>query len=171
MTLPITPLQILWVNTITASTLTLAFAFMGADKGVMERQPRPAREALIPGILWWRISGLSTFLVVTVFVVFLGDATLHSDRHAHTLAVNALVGMEAGILLAMYGRWRHDRGDVVLMVAMLAALIAQGLFSCLPFFQRIFATTAMGSADMGIIAACTALAWLAGKLATASQTD
>jgi magnesium-transporting ATPase (P-type) len=169
MTLPITPLQILWVNTITASTLTLAFAFMGADKGVMERQPRPAREALIPGILWWRIFGLSTFLVITVFVVFFGDATQHSDSHAHTLAVNALVGMEAGILLAMYGRWRGDRGDVVLVVAMLLALFAQTLFSCLPFFQQVFATTAMGGVDMGIIAVCTALAWLAGKLVAAPQ--
>ncbi|MBU2721178.1 metal-transporting ATPase, partial [Acidithiobacillus ferridurans] len=141
-----------------ASTLTLAFAFMGADHGVMERKPRPAREALIPRALWWRIAGLSTFLVVTVFAVFFGDATLHSDSHAHTLAVNALVGMEAGILLAMYGRRRHDWGDVVLVTAMSAALVAQGLFSCLPFFQRVFATTAMGGADMGIIAFCTALA-------------
>ena len=169
MTLPITPLQILWVNTITASTLTLAFAFMGMDKGVMQRKPRPAREALIPGTLWWRIVGLSAFLVVTVFAVFFGDATLHSDSHAHTLAVNALVGMEAGILLAMYGRRRHDWGDVVLVTAMSAALVAQGLFSCLPFFQRVFATTAMGGADMGIIAVCAVLAWLAGKLATPPQ--
>ncbi len=83
--------------------------------------------------------------------------------------MNALVGMEAGILLAMYGRWRGDRGDIVLAVAMLAALIAQGLFSCLPFFQRVFATTAMGGADMGIIAVCTALAWLVGKLVAPPQ--
>jgi hypothetical protein len=52
---------------------------------------------------------------------------------------------------------------------MLAALIAQGLFSYLPFFQRVFATTAMGGADMGIVAVCTALAWLAGKLAAPPQ--
>lgn len=164
MVLPITPLQILWVNTITASTLALVFAFMGADKDVMRRTPRPTREALIPGPLWWRIAGLSTFLVVTVFVVFFGDATLHSDAHAHTLAVNTLMAMEAGILLAMYGRWRGDRGDIALTVAILAALIAQGLFAWLPFFQQVFATAAMSGADLGIVAFCAVLAWLIGGL-------
>ncbi len=40
--LPITPVQILWVNMITAVTLALALAFEAVEPGIMRRPPRPA---------------------------------------------------------------------------------------------------------------------------------
>jgi magnesium-transporting ATPase (P-type) len=39
-TMPITPVQILWVNMITAVTLALALSFEPSERGVMKRPPR-----------------------------------------------------------------------------------------------------------------------------------
>jgi len=61
MILPITPLQILWINTVTAITLALVFAFMGADKALMQQLPRPVAQPLLPGILWIRIMLMTLF--------------------------------------------------------------------------------------------------------------
>jgi magnesium-transporting ATPase (P-type) len=42
MTLPITPIQILWVNMITAVTLGIALAFEPTEDNTMRRPPRRA---------------------------------------------------------------------------------------------------------------------------------
>jgi magnesium-transporting ATPase (P-type) len=38
--MPVTPVQILWINMITAVTLALALAYEPAEQGVMKRSPR-----------------------------------------------------------------------------------------------------------------------------------
>jgi magnesium-transporting ATPase (P-type) len=47
MTLPITPVQILWVNMVTAVTLSLAIAFERPEPGLMTRPPRDPAEPLV----------------------------------------------------------------------------------------------------------------------------
>ena len=49
--LPITAVQILWVNLITAITLGLALAFEPSEPGTMRRPPRPRDEPLLKGEL------------------------------------------------------------------------------------------------------------------------
>ena len=49
MALPITAVQILWINLITAVTLGLALAFEPSEPGTMRRPPRPRDEPLLPG--------------------------------------------------------------------------------------------------------------------------
>nr|BFF12088.1 hypothetical protein GCM10025699_33910 [Microbacterium flavescens] len=56
-TLPLTPVQVLWINMVTALTLSLALAYEPAEKGVMTRPPRtPAGRsstAARSGSSWW----------------------------------------------------------------------------------------------------------------------
>ena len=47
------PVQILWVDTITAVTLALALAFDPPESGVMGRPPRAADEPLLSRFLLW----------------------------------------------------------------------------------------------------------------------
>lgn len=162
--LPISPLQILWVNTVTAVTLALAFVFMGADKQRMQRPPRPVAEALIPSFLWKHISLISGWMILSVFLVFFWDLQRHPLAHAHTLAVNTLMAMEMGTLIAMYGHWRHDRGDYVLLATVTVMIILQILFSQWAFLQSVFHTQSMSVIDLGIILIAAVLAWTFGKL-------
>jgi magnesium-transporting ATPase (P-type) len=49
LTLPITPVQILWINMVTAVTLGLALAFEPAEPDSMQRPPRAAKALLVSG--------------------------------------------------------------------------------------------------------------------------
>ncbi|SDI74264.1 cation-transporting P-type ATPase [Natribacillus halophilus] len=65
--MPLSPVQILWVNMVTSVTISLALAFETLDKGTMERSPRHPNTPLLSGYYIFRI----------LFVAFLiGGGTL-----------------------------------------------------------------------------------------------
>jgi magnesium-transporting ATPase (P-type) len=92
MVMPITPVQILWVNMVSAVTLALVLAFEPGEAGVMRRPPRDPRAPIISPMLIWRVLFVSLILVVGSLVVFqwelADDATLEAARVA---TVNTLV--------------------------------------------------------------------------------
>ncbi len=59
--LPLTPVQILWVNMITAVTLALALAFEPPEQKVMRRPPRDAHEPVLTPHLIWRVAFVSIY--------------------------------------------------------------------------------------------------------------
>jgi magnesium-transporting ATPase (P-type) len=71
LTLPITPVQILWVNMVTAITLSLALAFEPPEAGVMRRPPRDTQEPFLDRFLLWRILFVSALMVVGSLGFFL----------------------------------------------------------------------------------------------------
>ncbi len=90
--MPITPIQILWVNMVTAVTLALALAFESAEEGIMERPPRPPQEAIISGHMIWRIGFVSVIIATLSILLFnhhLQEGA--SIQAARTVAVNTLV--------------------------------------------------------------------------------
>ncbi len=90
--LPITPVQILWVNMVTAVTLALALAFEPAEADIMKRPPRDPREALLTPFMFWRVAFVSALLVIGSLGLFL-LALEHgaSLKEARTAAVNMLL--------------------------------------------------------------------------------
>ena len=151
-TLPMTPVQILWVNMVTAVTLALALAFEPTESGVMQRPPRRADEALLSGYLMWRLALVSLLLVGMSYGLFLWEqAQGASLEAARTVAVNALVAGEIAYLFNS----RYLRASCWSMTALLgsryvliaAALVAlfQVLFTYAGFMQRLFDTVALGA--------------------------
>jgi len=90
--LPLTPVQILWVNMVIAVTLALALAFEPAEPGLMLRPPRKPGTPILDALALWRI-GLATVLISgATIVVFLVETRLGTPvAHARTMAVNTLV--------------------------------------------------------------------------------
>ncbi|MGQ7814327.1 cation-transporting P-type ATPase [Metapseudomonas furukawaii] len=145
LTLPITPLQILWVNMITAVTLALALAFEPAEDDLMDRPPRDPRAPLLSGELLWKILLVSVLLTVASLGLFIHTQQLGWTLEAsRTLAVNALVFGEIGYLFssrrlsgpARFGLW--DNPMVWGMVGLMVLL--QLAFTYLPAFQALFGT-------------------------------
>ncbi|WP_428898322.1 plasma-membrane calcium-translocating P-type ATPase [Parelusimicrobium proximum] len=60
--MPLTPVQILWVNMVTSVTISFALAFEPAERGVMNRPPRPEKSPLLSGYFIWRIAFLSVLI-------------------------------------------------------------------------------------------------------------
>jgi len=91
-TLPITPVQILWVNMITAVTLSLALAFEPGEPGVMRRRPRDPAAPLLDRLLLWRIVFVSLILLGGILTLYLWElGRSGSIDAARTVAVNTLV--------------------------------------------------------------------------------
>ena len=94
-TLPILPVQILWINMTTAGFLGLMLAFEPKEPGIMQRQPRNPDTPILTRELIARIFLVGTLLLIGVFGLFKWElATGASIDKARTVAVNVFVIME-----------------------------------------------------------------------------
>jgi len=150
LTLPITPVQILWVNMVTAVTLSLALAFEPSEADVMSRPPRDPAEPLLNAFLLWRVFFVSCLVVAGALGFFLWEqARGESIAAARTVAVNALVMGEIFYLFNcrfLFAPSYSLRGftesrPVLISIAVVVAL--QALFTYVPLFQQLFGTAAI----------------------------
>ncbi|MBS1160890.1 MAG: ATPase, type [Proteobacteria bacterium] len=94
-TLPITPLQILWINMSTAVLLGLPLAFEPIERGIMRRAPRRLDMPVLDGALIRRIVLVSFLLLAGAFGLFLRELEQgHTLPEARTVAVNVFVMVE-----------------------------------------------------------------------------
>ncbi len=152
-TLPITPVQILWVNMITAVTLALALAFEPPEAQVMRRPPRDPKEALLSPMLVWRIVFVSLIIVSGAFGLFLWESAQGSDiATARTVAVNTLVMFEifylwnARYLLASVLNLEGLIGNRYVLIAIGVLLIFQMIFTYWGPAQTLFGTADLSAA-------------------------
>jgi calcium-translocating P-type ATPase len=69
--LPLTPVQILWVNMVTTITLSYALGFEKASKDTMTRPPRPVNEGILSGYSLFRIVYVSLITVLPAYFIAL----------------------------------------------------------------------------------------------------
>ena len=150
MTLPVTPVQILWVNLITAVTLGIALAFEPTEDNTMRRPPRVRDEPLLSGELVWHIAFVSLLFLMGVYgIYYYAMDQGYSVDLARTLAVNTLVVMEIFHLFFIrniYGTsltWKAVRGTKVLWAVVAAIAAAQVAITYLPPLQAVFATESL----------------------------
>ncbi|RLU03554.1 MAG: cation-transporting P-type ATPase [Ketobacter sp.] len=154
MTLPITPIQILWVNLITAVTLGIALAFEPTEKNTMRRPPRERQEPLLNGELVWHIILVSILFLCGVFGTYhYAIDRGYSVELARTIALNTLVVMEIFHLFFIrniYGTsltWQGVRGTKVVWSVVIIITAAQFAITYLPILQTVFATESIPIMD------------------------
>ncbi|CZG11485.1 Probable cation-transporting ATPase F [Legionella pneumophila] len=147
LSLPVTPIQILWINLITAVTLGIALAFEPTEKGTMQRPPRPRNEPLLTGSLVWHIILVSILFICGVFgLYFYALDRGYSIELARTIALNTLVVLE--IFHLFYIRniystsltWKAVQGTKVVWIAFIVITVAQFAITYFPPLQTIFVT-------------------------------
>ena len=93
--LPLTPVQILWVNMVTAVTLALSLAFEPPEQNVMRRHHAMPMNRCLHLILFGAVAFVSVILMSGTFGLFLWEMEQDvSIEHARTVAVNTLVMFE-----------------------------------------------------------------------------
>ncbi len=147
LTLPITAVQILWINLITATTLGIALAFEPSEPGSMHRPPRRKHEPLLSGELVWHIVLVSTLFLAAVFGIFAYATDRGYDEAlAQTMAMNMLAVLEIFHLFFIrniYGAsltWKAALGTKIVWACVVAVTAAQLLVTYLPPLQGIFGT-------------------------------
>ena len=159
LTLPITAVQILWVNMITAVTLCLALGFEPADPDVMKRPPRDPRLPLLSWYLMWRTFLVSLILVMVVFGLFIFVSYRNPDLNiARTVVVNVLVFGEVVYLINCRNlrkssiNFRAFFGSLPVLVAIGIVAVFQVLLTYTPIMQYLFDTASIGLDHWGYIA-------------------
>ena len=145
--LPVTAIQILWLNLITASTLGLALAFEPTEENTMRRPPRNRDEPLLDGALVWHMVLVSILFLIGIFGLYqFAIQRGYPIELARTIALNALVVMEIFHLFFIrniYGTsltWKAVRGTRVVWAVVVIITIAQFAITYLPPMQAIFET-------------------------------
>lgn len=154
MTLPITPVQILWVNLITAVTLGIALAFEPTEENTMLRPPRSRNESLLSAELLWHIVLVSLLFLGGVYGIY--DYAIsqgYSLELARTLAVNTLVVMEIFHLFFIRNihgtsiTWKAICGTKVIWRVVFVISCAQFAITYHPWLQTIFGTESISFWD------------------------
>lgn len=166
-TLPITPLQILWVNTITAITLGLALAFEPPEPKLMQQQPRNPYEPLLSKLLLWRMLFVSVLFVLFMFAIFIYE-TQHGSTitMARTMVVDLLVVFEAIYLLncrRIYSASISKESIFASKYSLLAiaiVLLLQVSFTYLPFMQNIFQSQSLSISAWFVIIILAIIAFI-----------
>jgi len=160
MALPVTPIQILWVNMITAVSLGIALAFEPTEANTMRRPPRPRHEPLLTGGLVWHIVLVGILFLGGVFGIYhYAIDRGESIELARTLAMNTLVVMEIFHLFFIrniYGTsltWKAVRGTPMVWLAVVVVTIGQFAITYLPPLQAVFETRAVALGDGLLIVA------------------
>ncbi len=154
LSLPVTPVQLLWVNLITAVTLGLALAFEPTEPNTMRRPPRPRDESLLGGELVWHIVLVSFLFLAGVYGID-RYALLqgYAPELARTLAVNTLVAMEIFHLLFIRNfhgsslNFSALKATPVVWMTIAVVTLAQLAFTFLSPMQRLFGTHALSWRD------------------------
>jgi magnesium-transporting ATPase (P-type) len=147
LTLPITPVQVLWVNTVSAVGLGLVLAFEPAEPDIMRRRPRAETEQLLSNFLVWRVFLVSALFAAGAFGVF--EWALYRGLNietARTMVVNAIVVMSIAYLFAVrYLRstsltWRGALGTPAVLLGVGGVTMMQLAFTYLAPMNRAFET-------------------------------
>ncbi len=144
--LPITPLQILWINMTTTIFLGSPLAFEPKEPDIMQRQPRNPNAPLLTRELVWRMLWVGLFLVIGVYIVYEYAIQQGSSvAQARTLAVNIIVFGELFYLYNMrsllYSQFTIGFFTNPWLVA--GTLVMTGiqlLFTYSPFMNKLFDT-------------------------------
>lgn len=164
MALPITAVQILWVNLITAVTLGLSLAFEPTEAGTMRRPPRRRNALILTGALAWQIIFASGLFLCAVFGVFFYATDVgHPLDLSRTMAMNMLVVLEIFYLFFirnLHGpslTWTAARGTPIVWVCLLIVTAAQFAITYLPPLQAVFGTASIPLFEGLLIVAIGAL--------------
>ncbi len=164
-TLPILPVQILWINMTTAVLLGLMLAFEPKEPGIMIRRPRDPEIPILTREMIGRIFLVGILLLAGAFGLFEWELINGaSAKEARTVAVNVFVMVELFYLFncrsltrSMFSLGVFSNpwvfGGVTIM------LILQGLYTYLPAMNWMFHSAPISIAAWGRILAVGVIAY------------
>lgn len=160
LTLPISPVQILWVNMVSAVTLALALTVEPMERRVMQRPPRGHDEPILDRTFFWRILFVSLLSGGVTFAAFALNYHEGMDgeqlARARTIAVNMLVIAHAFYLFTCRKLYETSISRSILdnrlsfaMVGVL--LVLQAVFTYVPIMNTLFGTAPIAPHVFGVL--------------------
>ncbi len=156
--MPLSALQILWVNLVTAGSLGVALAFERTEPGIMRRPPRAVNAPLLDHTLVWHVLLVSVLFVAGTYGMFNYALAQGYDLElARTLAVNMVIVLEIFHLFFIRNfhatslTWEAVRGTPAVWITVAVVVVGQVLFTYAPFMHRLFSTRPVTLLDGAIV--------------------
>ncbi|MEA5423687.1 HAD-IC family P-type ATPase [Synechococcus sp. CCY9202] len=162
--LPVTALQVLWLNMINALLMSVPLAFEPKAPLLMQQPPRPPGQPLLTPALIQRVLLISLFNWALIFSLFSwGQAQGSSLALSRTMAIQGLVLSQVVYLLSIsqIGKqpmrwirrgWQQFTQAPVLMLGLGLAMLFQVVFSQLGWMNAFFGTAPLGMTQWWICA-------------------
>ncbi len=156
LTLPILPVQLLWINMTTAILLGLMLAFEPKEPGIMNRPPREPNEPILTTSLVVRIIIVGALLCAGALLFFeLALQNGRTDAEARTIAVNIFILGELFYLFncrsLRYSMFKVGLfSNPLIWLGVFGMLALQVLYTYLPFMNVAFQSAPLTLADWGI---------------------
>ncbi len=153
--LPLTPLQILWINLVTDGLPGLALTVEPAERDTMKRPPYPPKENIFARGMARDVLWIGVLMAVVSLVAGLWAINSGRTETWQTMIFTTLTISQMGNVLAI--RSQRDSlfkigllSNKSLLGAVLLTLGLQIAVVYLPFLQRIFKTTALPLLDLAV---------------------
>ncbi|MEZ4667233.1 MAG: cation-translocating P-type ATPase [Anaerolineae bacterium] len=162
MSIPLTTLQILWMNLITDGIPALALGVEQAEKGGMNRPPYAPNESIFGrglarhiGIVGILLGLTGILLGIWAFQNYQNGVATYTTRTWNTMVFMFLTIAQMGHALALRSHRESTfvigfTGNKVLLGAVLTTIVLQLVAVYTPFFNRIFNTTPLTTEQLGI---------------------
>lgn len=160
--LPLTPIQILWVNMVTTITLSYALGFEKASKDTMKRPPRDTKMGILSGYSFFRILYVSLLIMIPAYFL---SMQFEGAALQQTILLQSIVLGQAVYMINCRERFdrsinRHFFENKFLFLSLGILLVLQLGVVFLPIGQQLIGTTALSLAQQGVIAGNAILLFL-----------
>ncbi|MFC3607025.1 cation-transporting P-type ATPase [Stutzerimonas tarimensis] len=152
--LPLTPVQVLWINMVTSCTLALALAAEPAERGIMQRPPRPPAEPILTGFFVWRVIMVSILMMAGGLSLFLWELDRDTSLEtARTMVVNVIVVGEMFYLIStryLFASVLNRQGllgNRWVLVSLAACGLLQLLYTYAPPMQQLFGSAGLSAEE------------------------
>ena len=163
--IPLLPIHILWINLVTDGLPGLALAAEPAERGVMQRPPRPPSESLFSHGMWQHILAIGLLLGGLCLAV---QAWALSTGHSHgqTMVFTVLTLGQMAHVMAIRSEfdslWRQGLlSNKPLLGAVLATFALQMAVIYVPVFNTVFKTAPLSAMELGICLAAAMVVFIA----------
>ncbi len=164
LTLPLLPVQILWINLLTDGLPGLALGVEPTEPDVMERPPRRPDESVFARGLWQHVAVVG--LIMGLIPLALGIWAEATDRPWQTMVFTSLALLQLGHVLAVRSEsqsfWRLGLlSNRPMLGAVLLTLSLQLLVIYLPLAQELLHTEALSAGELVLVLALSTAAFWA----------
>ena len=162
--IPLLPIHILWINLVTDGLPGLALAVEPAERGIMQRPPRPPNESIFAHGMWQHILWVG-LLIGGVTLLAQAWAIHYAEAHWQTIVFTVLTFSQLAHVLAI----RSDKesllkigvfSNLALVGAICLTIVLQLCVIYIPVLNTIFKTSPLDLYELTVCCLLTAVVFV-----------
>jgi Ca2+-transporting ATPase len=166
--IPLLPTHILWINLVTDGLPALAITAEPAERGIMQRPPRPAQESLFSHGMWQHMIWVG-LLMAGLTLYAQAWAYNAGSSHWQTMAFTVITISQLGHVLAI----RSEKESLFsmgifsnkpLVIAVVVTFMLQMATVYIPALNPIFKTQALTMPELGLCLALSSVVFIAVEI-------